>query len=146
MSNPNFLFQSKYRSFFLEKVFWFILPYLFQANKKIFNFFSTFVLINASLFSVISAKADCWSSWSYWEFWAYREIWTEVILAFVKNIFTGGVTEAAWHRSKGGFINSLIIMMALYNSRALQNITDDNPLCQNDDECHHQIAILVKSG
>ena len=30
------------------------------------------------------------------------------------------------------------------NSRALRNITDNNPLHQNDDECRHQIVILVK--
>ena len=30
------------------------------------------------------------------------------------------------------------------NGRALRNINDVNPLRQNDDECRHQVIILVK--
>ena len=30
-----------------------------------------------------------------------------------------------------------------YIRTPLQNITKGNPLCQNDNECHHQIVILV---
>ena len=36
------------------------------------------------------------------------------------------------------------IEQLLNNGRTLWNITDGNPLCQNDDKCHHQIIILVK--
>ena len=53
------------------------------------------------------------------------------------------------------FPNLLIMMAALFingircrgnghNGKALRNITDGNPFCQNDNECRHRIVILVK--
>ena len=40
----------------------------------------------------------------------------------------------------------VIVEPLINNSKALQNITDDNPLNQNDDECGHQIIILITFG
>ena len=38
----------------------------------------------------------------------------------------------------------MVIELFINNDKALRNITDGNPLCQNDDEWRHQIVILVK--
>ena len=38
----------------------------------------------------------------------------------------------------------MVIEPLINNGKVLWNITDNNLLGQNDDECHHQIIILVK--
>ena len=49
--------------------------------------------------------------------------------------------------ANGVSLGSLIVghhCHCLNNGKALRNITDGNPLHQNDNECHHQLDILVK--
>ena len=41
-------------------------------------------------------------------------------------------------------IKMMVIEPFFNNDRALYNLNDDNPLRQNDDECHNQMVILVK--
>ena len=41
-------------------------------------------------------------------------------------------------------MTSCIIVIVINNGKALRNITDSNQLRQNDEECFHQIVILVK--
>ena len=38
----------------------------------------------------------------------------------------------------------MVIKPLINNGKALRKINDDNPLSQNDNQCHHQIVIFVK--